>query len=308
VTPRAATRPGERKWTTRDLLDWLSEAFAKEGLDSPRLSAELLVAHVLGCERLRLYMDVDRPASPLERQALRDLTARALAHEPVQYLVGEAWFFSLPFHVDKRVLIPRPSTETLVELVLQHARSEPGFDRATIADIGVGSGAIVIALLKNLPQARAVAVDISADALDVARANAERHGVLDRLELVEGTLLAPLGGHPLGRDLHYLVANPPYIPDHEWADVPRNVKEHEPERALRAGVDGLEFVRPLIEEGPKRLRPGGLLLVEIAASTADDVRVIAEGHPLFENVRIERDLEGHPRVLVARRAANSSSA
>ncbi len=301
--PASRSQGGERTWTTRELLDWLTNAFRKEELDSPRLFAELLVAHVLGCERLRLYMDVDRPASPLERQTLRDLTARALAHEPVQYLVGEAWFFSLPFHVDQRVLIPRPSTETLVELVLQHARSEPGFDRATIADIGAGSGAIVIALLRNLPQARALAVDLSEDALEVARLNAERHHTLDRLELVAGDLLEPLRAHPLGRDLHYLVANPPYIPDDEWEAVPRNVKDYEPERALRAGPDGLRFVRPLIEQGPERLRTGGLLLVEIAASTADAARAIARENPLLENVRIERDLEGHPRVLVARRAA-----
>src|SRR6185295_16304457 len=139
-----------------------------------RLQAELLMAHVLGCERLRLYMDADRPASPLERSALRDLVGRALGHEPVQYLTGEAWFFSLPFKVDRRVLIPRPATETIVEHVLQHARAEAGFGGKTgegvvIADVCTGSGCIAIALLKNLPQARAVATDVSPDALEVAR-------------------------------------------------------------------------------------------------------------------------------------------
>ena len=128
---RTPTRPSTEAWTTRRLLAWMGEAFTKKGLEAPRLQSELLLAHVIGCERLRLYMEADRPASPLERDQLRDLVSRALAHEPVQYLVGEGWFFSLPFHVDRRVLIPRPATETIVQHVLQHARVEPGFGGKT---------------------------------------------------------------------------------------------------------------------------------------------------------------------------------
>ncbi|MBL8744976.1 MAG: peptide chain release factor N(5)-glutamine methyltransferase, partial [Phycisphaerae bacterium] len=149
------------QWTTRSLLKWMASTFAERGLDSPRLCAELLLSHVLGCDRMRLYMDADRPAAPLEREALRGLVARALRHEPVQYLVGEAWFFSLPFHVDPRVLIPRHCTEIIVEHVLQHQRAEPGFAPGgvvTLADICTGSGCIAVSLLKNLPSARAVAV------------------------------------------------------------------------------------------------------------------------------------------------------
>lgn len=288
-------------WTTRSLLAWMSEAFTKAGLDSPRLSAELLLSHVLGTDRLRLYMDADRPASPLERSKLRDLAGRALKHEPVQYLVGEAWFFSLPFHVDSRVLVPRPSTETLVERILQHARAEPGHRQAVIADVCTGSGAIAVALLKNLPEARAAAVDVSPEALEVARHNAARHGVLDRLDLLRGDLLAPLEDHPDGRSLHYLVANPPYIPDHEWDDVPANVRDYEPALALRAGPDGLTHVRPLIERGPELLRPGGLLLVEIASCTAEAALGLAGSHPLLTRARIERDFEGRPRMLEAQR-------
>lgn len=295
------TQTRGRQWTTRDLLGWMTDAFARAEVDSPRLSAELLLSHVIGCERLRLYMDADRPASPMERDQLRDLAGRALKHEPVQYLVNEAWFFSMPLLVDQRVLVPRPSTETIVETVLQHARAEPGFERATFADVCTGSGCIAIALLKNLPEARGAATDISAEALDVARANAERHGVLDRLDLLEGDLLAPLETHPTGRELHYLVANPPYIPDHEWEAVERNVKEYEPASALRGGADGLDFVRPLIENAPARLRSGGMLLIEIAASTSHEVLALSRWQSELTDARIERDMDGLPRVLAARR-------
>jgi len=289
-------------WTTRRLLDWMTAAFTKADLDSPRLCAELLLSHTLGCERMRLYMEADRPATPLEREALRPLVSRALANEPVQYLVGEAWFYSLQFAVDRRVLVPRPSSETIVEVVLRHARAAPGFERAVIADICTGSGCIAVALLKNMPEARAAATDISAGSLDVARINAERHGVLDRIDLLEGDLLAPLTNHPDGRELHYLVSNPPYIPDHEWADVPLNVRDHEPERALRGGADGLDLVRPLLAEGPKRLREGGLIAVEVAASTADEARSLAEANPLLTGVRIEQDSDGLPRVIIGVRS------
>lgn len=296
-------------WTTRKLLAWMSEAFTRNKLDSPRLFAELLLAHVLGCDRLKLYMDADRPASDLERQTLRELVGRALKHEPVQYLVGEAWFYGLPLHVDRRVLVPRPSTETIVEQVLQHARAEPGFGGKTgegvcFADIGTGSGAIALVLLKNMPEARALAADVSPDALEVARRNAQRHGLADRVEFLHGDLLSPLQDHPAGRELHYVVSNPPYIPDAEWDAVEPNVKDYEPHAALRGGADGLRFVRPIIEQAPAFIRPRGLLLVEIAAATAPSVLELAKAHPMLEMPRIEQDLDGLPRVLVARRRAS----
>ncbi|GAB4385622.1 MAG: peptide chain release factor N(5)-glutamine methyltransferase [Phycisphaerales bacterium] len=297
-------------WTTRRLLAWMNKAFADKQLDAPRLSSEMLLAHVLGCDRLRLYTDADRPASPLERAALRDLVARALRHEPIQYLVGEAWFFGLPFHVDRRVLVPRPCTEAIVEHVLQHARHRPGFGGASgeailLADVCTGSGCIAVALANHLPHARIVATDIAADALDVAKKNAARHGVADRIDFRRGDLLTALEDHPAARQagsLSYLCANPPYIPDDEWEDVPINVRCFEPEQALRGGADGLRYVRPIIEGAPRLLRPGGLLLVEIASATADEVRAIASADERLRTVEIAHDLEGKPRLLVAERA------
>lgn len=292
------------------LLTWMGDAFTKKGLDSPRLLGEMLVSHVLGCERLKLYLDADRPASPLERQLLRDLTTRALEHEPVQYLVGEAWFFGLPMKVDRRVLIPRPGTETIVEHVLQHARVQPGFggnkgEGVLIADICTGSGCIAIALLKHLTGARAVATDISTDALAVAHENAIRHGVSDRLDLLEGDLLRPLNDHPAlsaKEELNYLVSNPPYIPDDEWDAVAPNVKDYEPHTALRGGVDGLDYVRRLLSEGPRFIKPGGLLLIEVADSRAKIARDLVAATAGLEEARILNDFEGLPRVVVARKS------
>jgi len=300
--PRAGTT---QTWTTRRLLNWMVDAFTKHGLDSARLCAELLLAHVIGCDRMRLYMEADRPATPLERQSLRDLVARALKHEPVQYLVGEAWFYMLPFKVDPRVLIPRPATETIVEQVLLHSRAEPGFggkegDGVVLADVCTGSGCVAIALAKNLPKAHVLATDVSTDALALARENAQRHAVLDRIEFLEGDLLEPLRQSG-ARNLHYLTSNPPYIPDEEWDDVAPNVKNYEPESALRGGGDGLKFVRPILEEAAAFLRPGGLVLVEVAASRAATALEIAREQTGLEGERIETDFEGLPRVVVARR-------
>jgi release factor glutamine methyltransferase len=270
----------------------------------------MLLAHTIGCDRLRLYMEADRPASPLERAALRDLVARALRHEPIQYLIGQAWFFGLPFAVDRRVLIPRPCTQIIVERVLQHARARPGFggsagDALLIIDLCTGSGCIGIALAKHLPHARVLCTDISADALEVARANAERHGVADRVDFRAGDLLEPVLAHPAaGRRgaAAYIVANPPYIPDAEWeSQMGENVKGHEPDLALRGGADGLALVRPIIEHAPPLIREGGLLAVETAAATADDARALAEASPLLERIEIARDQDGLPRTLLAQR-------
>lgn len=332
----------EQPWTTKRLLGWINEAFTRKGLESPRLQAEMLVAHVLGCERLRLYMEADRPATPLERQTLRDLVGRALKDEPIDYLVGERWFFGLGFHVSKAVLVPRPSTEAVVEQVLLNVRarmgvgagsagmmgvgndepavspSSPGARRGNlgegvrIADVCTGSGCIAIALLKNLPGATAIATDISPDALDVAGKNAARHRVGDRLELLPGDLLGPLFEHPSapaahdGRDgFHYLVSNPPYIPDSEWAEVPPNVRNYEPETALRGGADGMDFLRRIVDDGPRLIRAEGLLVLETAASTAQQVLELVRSHPLMsaETCRVVHDLEGLPRVVVGARRA-----
>lgn len=291
-------------WTTRALLDWMSGAFREAGLESPRLCAEMLVSHALGCDRVRLYTEQDRPASEGERDRLRALTARALKHEPVQYLVEEAWFFSLPLHVDRRVLIPRPCTELIVEEVVQAARGrDASAPPLRMLDLGTGSGCIAIALARNITDATIVATDVSADALEVAQGNAERHGVSDRITFLAGDLFEPVEAHGAG-PFDVIATNPPYIPDEEWESpgmVGENVKGHEPDVALRAGPEGLRYLRPILERAPAFLRAGGTLYAETASSTAERVGQLAEAEEQYDEARVLEDLEGHPRVLVARR-------
>jgi release factor glutamine methyltransferase len=283
-----------KNWTTRGLLQWTTDRFRREGFEHPRLAAEMLLAHVLEADRLKLYLDPDRPTSDLERAAFRDLVERALKHEPVDYLVGQAPFFAMMFKVTSAVLVPRPSTETIVEHVIQHARRTPGFARPLIADIGTGSGAIAVALAKHLDGCRIIATDISAAALEVARGNALTHGVADRIDFREGDLLEPLDTH----HVRYLISNPPYISDAEWQDVPPNVKHHEPLTALRGGPDGLDYLRPIIEKASRYLDTPGQLVLEGTASHMDAVKQLAIDAG-FDNVHVLADHEALPRVLVA---------
>jgi release factor glutamine methyltransferase len=338
-------------WTTRRLLDWMTGAFESKGLDEPRLCAEMLLADTLGCQRLRLYMEADRPASDAERERLRALVARALKHEPIQYLIGRWPFFGIELKCDRRALIPRPSTETIVESVLQWRRAVEGPPKSSaakisdfeqpdeapgggatgaleaaatatskptsesappehpaealaprIADICCGGGAIAIALAKNLPRARIIATDLSEDALTLAAENIAEQGLEDRIELRHGDLLAPLAGAPTSEaPFDIIVSNPPYIPDDEWADVEPNVRDYEPEMALRAGPDGMTFVRPILEGAGALLAPGGRILIEVAASRADHARDLAAACGLRDPV-ILKDIDGLPRIILAHRA------
>lgn len=296
-----ASTSAAETWTTRRLLHWTTEFFTRKSLDSPRLCAELLLAHVIGCERMRLYMETERPATPEELTMLRGLVERAARHEPIQYLLGEAWFYTRPFTVTPAVLIPRPATERIIEEVLQIARAGPQQEAAmTVIDIGTGSGILAITLAAVLPAARLIATDLSPDALAVARGNASRHGVSNRIEFIEGSLLEPLAGRipPIRADV--LVSNPPYISDSEWEDVAPNVRDYEPASALRAGADGLDFLRPLIAEAHHFINPGGRLLLEIAASQEGAVRALAAANPALSGVCVLRDYEDLPRVLSAK--------
>jgi release factor glutamine methyltransferase len=254
----------------------------------------MLLSHVLGVDRLKLYMDPDRPASELERATFRELVERAVAHEPVDYLVGKSPFFSMMLDVNPDVLIPRPSTETLIAHVIQHARRTPGFHSPLIADVGTGSGAIAIALAKNIPHSRVIATDLSEPALDIARCNADALGVGDRIEFRQGNLLEPIAHERL----RYLVSNPPYISDAEWRDVKPNVKDYEPELALRAGPDGLRDLRVLIEKGRPLLDTPGQLVLEAAASHKPQLIKLAEAAGVWDNPHVLADHERLPRILV----------
>ncbi len=281
-------------WTTRRLLEWMTGHFQTRGIDSPRVVAEMLLAHVIGCDRMRLYMEVDRPAEQPELTSLRELVARAARHEPAQYLVGHAWFFARQFEVTRSVLIPRPSTETLVEHVIQWCRSESGCGEPLIADIGTGCGCIAVSLAIDLKTARVVATDLDEAAIAVARRNAAAHGVEDRIEFRTGAGVGPLDG-----TYDVVCSNPPYISDGQWLEVAPNVKEYEPQRALRGGADGLAVIRSIIAGAGPLLRPGGRLVMEIADSHRDEVHGLVMATGVLVNPVFHRDHEGLWRVLVA---------
>lgn len=293
-----APRAQPDTWTTRRLIHWMNEHFTAKQVDSPRRVGEMLLAHVIDCDRMRLYMEVDRPASPDELARLRELVTRASQLEPVQYLVGHEWFFKRDFEVNRSTLIPRPSTETIVEHVLQWHRVA-GVSSPLLADVGTGTGCIAVSLAAEIDDARVVASDVVSDALALAQRNAQRHAVADRIEFKEGYLLEPLRSGPPGRRFDVICSNPPYISDPEWADVERNVKAYEPASALRAGEDGLQFVRPLIAEASKLLNAEGQLVVEIAHAQRAAVLELAKAAG-YADASVLKDHEGLWRVLVAR--------
>lgn len=300
ASQRPASAGAEAPWTTRSLLAWMTQHFASKGVDSPRLVAEMLLSHVLACDRMRLYMEVDRPANQSELATLRALVARAARHEPVQYLVGEAWFYGRKFAVDPSTLIPRPSTETLVEHVVRWLKSS-GIESPLLADVGTGTGCIAICVALHVPACSVIATDVVPGALALAKRNAEAHGVGERIEFRAGDGVGPLKAEAGAFDV--ICSNPPYIPDHEWPAVADNVRLYEPETALRGGADGLAVIRPLVEQAPAFLKPGGMLAIEIADSTKDAVHELAASQAMLCDVQVLKDFEGLWRVVVARRAA-----
>jgi len=283
-------------WTVGRLLTWTTDWLSARGSDAPRLDAEVLLAHVRGCPRIALYTAFDTPVADAERARFRELVKRRGEGEPVAYLVGSREFFSLPFTVTKDVLIPRPETEGLVVRSLDLVKSAAA---PRIADVGTGSGAIAVTLAKQLPQATLVATDIAPAALAVAKANAERHGVAERIAFVESDLLAdPRAAGPWD----VIVSNPPYVRDDEYPALPRDVRDHEPKTALVAGPTGVEIVSRLVAEAAERLAPGGWLLVEIGPSTAAAAEAALAAQPGLVPGPTLKDLAGLPRIVQARKA------
>jgi len=222
--------------------------FEKQGIESPRLTIELLLAHLLKKKRMELYLEFERELDEATLVKLREMVKRRVAGEPLQYITGEVEFCGLKFLVDKRVLIPRPETELLVEAV---ARRNP----RKIIDVGTGSGCVAIALAKRLPEAEITALDVSPEALEVARGNALLHQIKKNIRFLESDLLQAL---PDSFVVEAIVSNPPYIADGELAKLPKEVRDFEPVRALAAGEDGLKVIRRLVMNARRILSPPGL--------------------------------------------------
>ena len=293
--------PETEAWTTGRLLQWTTDYLKQRGADSPRLDAEVLLAHALGSQRIQLYTAFgDEPAEDV-RKAFRELVRRRAEGTPVAYLVGRREFYSLSFRVTPDVLIPRPETEFLVIRLLDLAELQsPAGEAWQIADVGTGSGIIAVCAAKRLENCRVMALDISPAALEVARSNAIEHGVESRIEFIESDLLSAAPG---GRRFDFIVSNPPYIAEHEMAGLSRDVRDYEPRGALVAGPKGTEIIERLIPQAAERLVPGGWLLIEISPQIDAVVRelIAADGH--FEPHPTIKDLAGHARVVQARRMA-----
>jgi release factor glutamine methyltransferase len=284
-----------KEWTTGALLDWTAQYLAKKGCEYPRLDAEVLLAHVLSCPRIGLYTRHTDPASPEVRERYRDLIRRRIEGCPVAYLVGYKEFFSLRLAVSPAVLIPRPESEFVVMEALRLAKPMEAPDAI---DIGTGSGNIPIAFAHEHPGARVTAVDVSAEALELARRNAETHGVLDRIRFVQGNLFESV---PAGETFDFVLSNPPYIPHDDIATLPPGVRDYEPHSALDGGPDGFAVFDALVTQSASRLRPGGYLIVEIGAPQEKGARERIEAAGVFELAPTVHDYSGHPRVLIASR-------
>ena len=283
--------------TILEVINKTTPYFEKQGIESPRLTIELLLAHLLRKKRLQLYLEFERDLDETTLEALRGMVKRRVAGEPLQYITGEAEFCGLKMMVDKRVLIPRPETELLVEAVAGRLKSgaKSQGSAVRIVDVGTGSGCIAIALAKKFPDAEIFALDASREALDVARGNATLHQTEKNIRFLESDLLQNLGD---SLRVDVVVSNPPYIADGEMAKLPKEVRDFEPVNALQAGEDGLKVIRRLVMDARRFLSPSGFVALEIGAGQRAAVEEFF-GQQGYGVVEVVKDLQGHERVIVA---------
>ena len=268
-----------------------AEQLSERHIPDPYIEAEVLLRHVLGMKRAELFVASDEALTSHQEERVRRFLRRRLEGEPLAYIVGHREFYGLDFVIDRHVLIPRQETELLVDRVLEYARSRPGED-LRIVDVGTGSGALAVAIARQLPRATLYATDVSRQALLVADVNRRRHGVSNRVHLCQGDLLEALGG-----SVDIIVSNPPYIRTGEMAHLGSEVRR-EPPRALDGGADGLDVTRSLLQQVPARLYPGGLVLVEISPEQRGEVKRMAQEVIPGASVSSAKDLLGLPRVLI----------
>ena len=278
-------------WTIGRILKWTEQYFKEKGIESPRLDAEVLLSHILGRERIYLYVHFDEPLEPAELARYRDAIKQRVQRVPVAYIIGEKEFMGLTFKVTEDTLVPRPDTEILVQAAVERLRARGEAPR--FADIGTGSGAICLSVLHFLPKAQADTVDISPAARAIAEENAAALEVADRVTFHTGDLLAPLAGQCYDA----ILSNPPYIPDGDIAALAPEVRLKEPRTALAGGKDGLDFYRRLTADAPALLKDGGFLALEVGIHQAAPVAALAV--PSFSRTEILKDYAGIERVVIA---------
>jgi release factor glutamine methyltransferase len=281
------------KATWREALRWGAQTLTQRAIGTPRLDAEVLLAHALGITRAQLHAYSPGQLGSAESDSYRQFIERRARREPVAYIVGHKEFYGLDFFVDNRVLIPRPETELLVEKAIEISQRQ-----AVVSDVGTGSGAIAVSLAVHLPKTLVYATDASLRALEVAARNCRRHGVEDRVRLLQGHLLAPL---PEPVDL--IVANLPYVSEAELAQLPPEIRHYEPKEALNGGPDGLDYIRRLLSQAGEYLVPGGAILLEIGATQGEAVVALARQHFPAARVEVMRDYAELDRVVIVSKGA-----
>jgi release factor glutamine methyltransferase len=286
-------KPQDEPWTIGRLLAWTTDFLRRRGSDSPRLDAEVMLAHVLAWERVQLYTHYEDEVGERARGEFRDLVRRRAEGAPVAYLVGRKEFYSLPLEVSPAVLIPRPESEFVVVEFLEAAKA---MDHPHAVDVGTGSGCLAIACTHQHPSSQFVAIDISPRAVELARKNAERHGVAHRIDFRQGDLLEPVRGEG---PFDVILSNPPYIPTTVIPTLEPGVRDHEPHTALDGGPDGLRVVARLIDQAVPLLKPEGHLILEIGTAQEQPVRFLIEAQADLSLAPTIRDLQKHPRVIRA---------
>ncbi|MCL2306450.1 MAG: peptide chain release factor N(5)-glutamine methyltransferase [Planctomycetaceae bacterium] len=287
-------------WTVKRLLEWTTDYLKKNARQSSRLEAEILLAAALSCQRIELYTNFDMEPPEDKRAVFRDYVKRRAAGEPVAYLVGRKEFYSLSFQVNRNTLIPRPETEQLVVESLDWIKARQAADSGfapNICDVGTGSGAIAIAIAHSLKKAnrpgKITAVDLSEQALDLAKKNGEKHNVSDRIQWIASDLLENADG-----PFDLIVSNPPYVSEPEYEQLEAEVRNYEPKTALLAGPKGTEIIEKLLPQACARLNNGGQLLCELSPMIAEAVVGLFEGSQ-WKNVRLLKDLAGLHRIVAA---------
>jgi len=283
--------------TIQTLLQKSTSFFAEKGIGEPKLSAEHLMAHALGVKRLQMFLRFDQPLREDELERFRAMVRRRLKHEPVQYIVGTTEFYGLEFRVSPSVLIPRPETEHLIDTFLDLRKSDLLRPDLRLLDIGTGSGAIAVTLAVHMPELRITATDLSDDILEIARGNAARHGVEDRIQFLRHDILKE---SPAATDAPFdiVVSNPPYIPAAEVAELQPEIREHEPLEATTDGTDGLRYYRRIAEIVPDLIKNGGLLAVEIGHGQSAEVTGLFSNAGL-RDLSVRQDYAGIDRVVTA---------
>ena len=280
-------------WTIKALLDWMTPYLGDKEIDAPRLCAEMLLAHVLGIQRIELYTGFDRIVPQAQLDTLRALVKRAGEHEPVAYLVGITEFYSIELDVGPGCLMPRPETELLVQQAIECLRSHT--DMESVLDLCTGSGCIAVAIAKNHASSHLVATDLSEEAITMADRNIRKHQQAKRIELIQGDLFDPVES----RRFDLIISNPPYVTTTDYTQLDTNVRDYEPRLALDGGPDGLDVYRRILARGPQHLKDNGILMLEIGYNQGSATKALFKQAPLFTAIDIHKDLQGHDRIIVA---------